>query len=67
MDKLLTIKEISELLQIRVSTLYKWVHMELIPHVKVGRAVRFREKDVAAWLEKKKCNGRSERRIELKT
>lgn len=66
MEKLLTIKEVSGLLQVTVSTIYKWVHVEFIPHVKIGRHVRFRERDVAAWLEKKKCRGRLEKRIEVK-
>ena len=66
MEKLLTIQEVSALVQAKVSTIYKWVHMGFIPHIKVGRLVRFQEKEIMVWLEKKKCRGRLEKMIEIK-
>ena len=61
MNRLLTIDQLSELLQVKKSTIYQWTHEEFIPHVKLGRLVRFREAEVMSWLEKKKCGGRTKR------
>jgi excisionase family DNA binding protein len=51
MEKLLTKKQVAEMLGIKESTLYAWVHQNRIPHLKIGkRLLRFREKDIIAWL-----------------
>jgi excisionase family DNA binding protein len=50
--------QIAELLNVAESTIRKWVHFGFIPHVKLGRAVRFREKDVEAWIEERTEKGR---------
>ena len=50
MDKLLTIDELAEVLSVKKSTIYQWVHLGLIPHIKVGRLLRFREEDIQKWL-----------------
>lgn len=34
MQKLITPKQLSELLQVGLSTVYKWVHYRFVPHVK---------------------------------
>ena len=44
MGKLLTPKQLSELLQVDQSTVYKWSHTEFIPYVKIGRASPLRRK-----------------------
>lgn len=53
MDKLLTIDELAEVLSLKKSTIYQWVHLGLIPHMKVGRLLRFRERDIEKWLSSK--------------
>ncbi len=58
MDKLLTIDQMAEILGVQKSTLYQWTHTGFIPHIKLGRFVRFRESDVNNWLEKKSSSGR---------
>ena len=58
MDRLLTPKQLSELLQVDQSTVYKWSHMEFIPHIKMGRAIRFVEREVEAWLQQRTRQGR---------
>jgi len=50
MEKLLTIDELAKVLSVKKSTIYQWVHLELIPHMKVGRLLRFREEDIQKWL-----------------
>lgn len=38
--------QVAELLNVAEPTIRRWVHYGFIPHVKLGRAVRFREKDI---------------------
>ena len=40
--------------------------MKFIPHVKVGRLVRFREADVTQWLERRVSQGRVGRKVDIK-
>jgi len=57
--QLLTPKQVSEMLQVDLSTVYLWTHTEFIPHYKLGRSVRFTEGEIVAWLEKRRQNGRA--------
>jgi len=59
MEKLLTPQEIAEVLGVQPSTIYQWTHQGYIPHVKIGKFVRFKEKDVEKWVEKISNTGRS--------
>lgn len=58
MDRLLTPKQLSELLQVKLATIYKWAHYGYIPFVKIGDLVRFKEKKVEEWLVKRERKGR---------
>ncbi|MBL7130902.1 MAG: helix-turn-helix domain-containing protein, partial [Candidatus Omnitrophica bacterium] len=42
MVKMLNPEQVSDMLKIKVSTIYQWTHQRFIPHIKVGRFVRFR-------------------------
>ena len=59
MERLLDTAEIAEQLNMSVSTIRKWVHYGFIPHVKLGRSVRFREKDIETWIEERTEKGRA--------
>jgi len=48
--QLLSISEASEFLGIKKNTLYEWIIQRKIPHIKVGRLVKFRREDLEAWL-----------------
>ena len=50
--------EVAEWLNVAESTIRKWVHYGFIPHVKVGRAVRFIREDVEKWLRERAEKGR---------
>lgn len=50
MQPLLTIEEVSKMLQLKVSTIYDWVHRKKIRYVKMGRLVRFRLEDINALI-----------------
>lgn len=58
MERLMTAKQVSELIEVRPSTLYQWVHLGLIPYVKLGKCVRFRKEELFRWIDK---NHRKER------
>lgn len=65
MEKLLTIKQLSELIQISRSTLYEWTHTGFIPHYKLPKDVRFRETEIGDWLKKRQKKGRSSFSVKL--
>ncbi|MQY60628.1 helix-turn-helix domain-containing protein [bacterium] len=65
MEKLLTIKELSETLSVSERTIRQWTHENYIPFLKLGHSVRFRERDIEIWLNKRAKQGRVRRRIEI--
>lgn len=50
-QRLLTAPQVEAWLQIDVKTIYSYAKRNLIPHIRVGSAVRFPEKAVQTWLE----------------
>ena len=61
MDKeFLNIKEISQYLGIKISTLYFYVENGDIPHYRIGRLIRFKKQEVDQWME-----GNKKERIDL--
>jgi excisionase family DNA binding protein len=66
-ERLLNVKEVSQTLNVKESTVYDWVSIGFIPHYKIGKLVRFKESEVLKWLEKKRNNGRVKRIPELTT
>lgn len=61
MEALLTVEELSDRLKVGKSTLYKWVHEEYIPHLKLRGSIRFNEAAVSKWLSRLENNGRKSR------
>ncbi len=51
MEKLLTARQVSELLEVKLSTVYDWVYRGLIPYVKLGRLIRFKKKEIFHWVD----------------
>ena len=51
MEKLLDIREVSELLSIKQSTLRAWIFAGKLPVVRLGRLVRIRESALADWIK----------------
>jgi excisionase family DNA binding protein len=51
-QRLLTAREVAELLSISPKTVYAYVERNSIPHYKIEASVRFRPKDVAEWLRR---------------
>jgi excisionase family DNA binding protein len=51
-SRLLTVQELAELLQVPVQTIYTWRYKRIgPPAVPMGKYLRFRPEDVAAWLD----------------
>ena len=50
-EPLLDAKEAAQLLHVPRSTLYELVRSRHLPHVRVGRGLRFTRLDLAHWVE----------------
>lgn len=48
---LLNVREVSEWLQVKRSTIYLWAEQSMIPHMKLGRLLRFDPDEIKAWLQ----------------
>jgi len=59
MEQFLTVTELGELLKVKPSTIYHWTSAGFIPHIKVGRFIRFRASEVEQWLQRHQRHGRT--------
>jgi len=50
-EPLLNADEAAQLLHVPRSTLYELVRSRHLPHVRIGRTLRFVRRDLAAWIE----------------
>ena len=57
-EALMSAKEVAELLQLSAKGVYRMAQEGKIPHVRMGRNVRFRKEDVQAWLARKSLRPR---------
>ena len=54
MERLLDIREVSEMLGVKKATIYSWTSQNKIPHVKLSkRLLKFREKEIKDWITEK--------------
>ena len=65
MNRLLTVDEVAQWLQVKPRTIYQWVHEGYIPVIKLGALVRFDQTSVMDWLRKREVPGRSRQRVEF--
>ena len=65
MERLLTVDELSDKLRVSRSTVYRWVHYDFVPYIKIGGAVRFDEKRVETWLRARATSGRNSLPVDL--
>lgn len=60
LSQLLTVQELADLLQIPTKTIYTWRYKGIgPPAVPIGKYLRFRAEDVAAWLDARADGPRS--------
>jgi excisionase family DNA binding protein len=57
--ELLNTAQVAEWLHVKESTIRKWVHYGYVPHVKLGRCVRFQESEIEKWLHERAEKGRA--------
>ena len=57
--ELLNTAQVAEWLNVKESTIRKWVHYGYVPHVKLGRCVRFQESEIEQWLRERAEKGRA--------
>lgn len=53
-ERLLTVQEVAELLRLPVSWVYertRWQGNQQLPHMKMGKYLRFRKAEVLGWLD----------------
>ena len=50
-DRILTIPEVAEYLQLSKAKVYWLVSRKEIPHIRIGRNVRIKETELAEWLK----------------
>ena len=48
--RLLSVKELSEIINVKTSTLYQWAELGQIPCHKLNGALRFLEEDILKWI-----------------
>ena len=53
-ERLLTKKQLADLLEISTSYIDKLMALGEIPYLKIGKAVRFRQTEVLAWLQRRR-------------
>ena len=64
-DRLLTVDQVAQWLQVKPGTIYQWVHEKYIPVIKLGALVRFDPGSIMAWVRKREDPGRAGRRLEF--
>ena len=52
----LTVKQVAEALGCHIMTIYGWADEGKIPHMRIGRRVKFGGATLAVWLEKRTLN-----------
>jgi excisionase family DNA binding protein len=60
--QLLTAEEVAELLRLPASTIYELARTGRLPHLKIGRALRFSQRDLEAHLAER-CRARVSARV----
>jgi len=63
--KILTAKEVSDLLRAKPSTVYAWAEQGLIPSFKLNGLLRFSDEEIMSWI--KGCKKQSEEHYNMIT
>lgn len=50
MKKLLSAKEVAEILGVEISTIYDWVYKKKIEHIKIGKLLRFNPETLQIYI-----------------
>ena len=62
LDPLLSVKDLAVYLDVPVATIYAWrYHRQGPPGLKIGRHVRYRQRDVDRWIDERVQDEASQR------
>ena len=62
---LLTAVQVAEYLNVAEATVRKWTYIKFIPHIKLGRTVRYDQDEIEKWIASKSEKGRKKQRPEF--
>ena len=51
MPKLYDTRDVAEILRVKPSTIYTWVDQGKIPHIRIGRLIRFTPEKIDGFLQ----------------
>lgn len=51
--RLLRAEDVAPMLQVEPATVREWARRDQIPHVRIGRSVRFSEPELERWIERR--------------
>lgn len=66
-DRLLTAADVAELLSVPVSWVREHTRSGLIPHVQLGRYVRYRQETVVSWIGQQEAGAFRRHRPQIPT
>jgi excisionase family DNA binding protein len=52
-DRLLTVRELAAYVRVNPCTVYRWVEQNRIPHLRLGRTLRFRLDDINQFMRER--------------
>lgn len=58
-ERLLTVEEVAEQLNVCTSYIYRLTHLKRIPYIRLGKYVRFKPADIDRWIESRTRGGDS--------
>ena len=59
-EEILNIKQVSELLNLAVPTLYSFTSKNILPHFKQGKKLYFKRSELLKWVEEGKIKSKAE-------
>ncbi|MBU1044535.1 MAG: helix-turn-helix domain-containing protein [Candidatus Omnitrophica bacterium] len=63
MEKLLTVPQVCELLQVSQALVYKWEYYGFVPYIKLGTKLSFKQSKLERWIEDRQAKGRKTYKI----
>jgi len=63
--ELMTVSEVARSIRRTPGTVYRWAREGFIPHVRLGRSVLFRRRDIDRWVDRGATQGRKTRRVRV--
>ena len=57
--RLLTVDEAAGMMGVSICTIYRWAEANTVPHLRLGRTIRFMEPRLLEWIEERAKPGAS--------